>query len=111
MWTKLGIASLCLAVIALAYPTLHGVIGLGYSDKLNIFPQSTIEILGAEWFLWINHIPVRISSEGPTVHFQTATLHPFLWNQRNLFLDSLFGTGKRIDDVTPQTGFKRPVLN
>jgi hypothetical protein len=57
MWTKLGIASLCLAVIALAYPTLHGVIGLGYSDKLNVFPQSTIEILGAEWFLWINHIP------------------------------------------------------
>ena len=57
MWTKLGIASLCLAVIALAYPTLHGVIGLGYSDKLNVFPQSLIEILGAEWFLWINYIP------------------------------------------------------
>jgi hypothetical protein len=57
MWTKLGIGSLCIAVIALAYPTLHGVIGLGYSDKLNVFPQNTIEILGAEWFLWINHIP------------------------------------------------------
>ena len=57
MCTKLGFGSLCLAVIALAYPTLHGVIGLGYSDKLNIFPQSTIEILGAEWFLWIHHIP------------------------------------------------------
>ena len=60
MWTKLGIASLCLAVIALAYPTLHGVIGLGYSDKLKVFPQSIIEILGAEWFLWINHIPFGI---------------------------------------------------
>jgi hypothetical protein len=60
MWTKLGIASLCLAVIALAYPTLHGVIGLGYSDKLNVFPQSAIEILGAEWFMWINHIPFSI---------------------------------------------------
>ena len=56
MFSKLGIASLCLAIIALAYPTLHGVIGLGYSDKLNVFPQSTIEILGAERFLWINYI-------------------------------------------------------
>jgi hypothetical protein len=57
MWTKLGIASLCLAIIALAYPTLHGIIGLGYSDKLNIFPQSAFEILGNDWFLWINQIP------------------------------------------------------
>ena len=57
MWTKLGIGSLCLAFIALAYPTLHGVIGLGYSDKLNVFPQSAIEILGVKWFLWINHVP------------------------------------------------------
>jgi hypothetical protein len=58
MWSKLGIASLCLAVIALAYPTLHGIIGLGYSDKLNVFPQSFIEILGVKYFLWINHIPL-----------------------------------------------------
>jgi hypothetical protein len=36
---------------------LHGIIGLGYSDKLNAFPQSLIEILGAEWFMWINLIP------------------------------------------------------
>ena len=57
MWSKPGIGSLCLAFIASGYPTLHGVIGLGYSDKLNVFPQSTIEILGAEWFMWTNHIP------------------------------------------------------
>ena len=57
MFSELGIASLCLAVIALAYPTLHGVIGLGYSDKLNIFPQSAFEILKNDCFLWINHIP------------------------------------------------------
>jgi hypothetical protein len=60
MLTKLGIGSLCLAVIALAYPTLHGVIGLGYYDKLIVSPQSAIEILGAERFLWINHIPFSI---------------------------------------------------
>ncbi len=58
MWTNFGIASLCLAVIVLAYPTFHGAISLGYSDKLNVFPQSTIEILGPEWFMWINHIPL-----------------------------------------------------
>lgn len=57
MWSKLGIGSLCLAIIALAYPTLHGVVGLGHSDKLNVFPQSLIEILGVEYFLWINNIP------------------------------------------------------
>ncbi len=57
MWSKLGIVSLFLAVIALAYPTLHGVVGLGYSDKLTVLPQSIMEILGAEWFLWVNHIP------------------------------------------------------
>ena len=60
MWSKLGIGLLFLAIIALAYPTLHGVIGLGYSDKLNVFPKSTTEILGAEWFMWINHIPFSI---------------------------------------------------
>ena len=58
MFTKLGIASLCLAFIALGYPVLHAIIGLGHSDQLNVFPQSLIEILGAEWFLWINHIPL-----------------------------------------------------
>jgi hypothetical protein len=29
------------------------------NDKLNVFPQGTIEILGAEWLLWINHIKFR----------------------------------------------------
>ncbi len=69
MWTKLGIGSLCLAVIALAYPILHGVIGLGYSDKLSVLPQSLIEILGDKWFLWINHIPFG--------YVQRALLHIF----------------------------------
>jgi hypothetical protein len=58
MWTKLGIASLCLAFIAMAYPVLHGIIGLGHSDKLNVYPQSLIEIIGAENFMWLNYIPV-----------------------------------------------------
>ncbi|MFZ0134438.1 MAG: hypothetical protein WAK95_18010, partial [Desulfobacterales bacterium] len=57
MWSKLGIGALFLAVIAIAYPILHGVIGLGYTDKLTVLPQSLMEILGAEWFLWINHVP------------------------------------------------------
>jgi hypothetical protein len=78
MWTKLGIASLCLAVIALAYPTLHGVIGLGYSDKLNVFPQSPIEILGAEWFLWINHIPFGFLQRGLLFIFKLPLFLLFL---------------------------------
>ncbi len=58
MWTKLGTASLFLAFIAMAYPVLHGIIGLGYSDKLNVYPQSFIEIIGAENFMWLHYIPI-----------------------------------------------------
>jgi hypothetical protein len=40
--------------------------------------------------------PLRFSAEGPTVYFQTASL-PFIFrNQRDLFPDSLSGTGKRM---------------
>ena len=40
--------------------------------------------------------PFWFSAEGPTVHFQTASL-PFIFrNQRDLFPDSLCGTGKRM---------------
>jgi hypothetical protein len=58
MWSKLGFGSLCLAFIALGYPVLHGVMGLGYSDNVSVFPQSLIEILGVENFMWINSVPV-----------------------------------------------------
>ena len=60
MWTKLGIASLFIAFIAMAYPVLHGIIGLGHSDKLHVYPQSLIEIIGAENIMWLNDIPVDI---------------------------------------------------
>jgi hypothetical protein len=58
MSSKLGISSLCLAFIALGYPALRGIIGLGYSGKVSVIPQSLIELLGVEHFMiGINSIP------------------------------------------------------
>jgi hypothetical protein len=60
MWSKLGIGSLCLAIIALGYPIIVGIIGLGYTDKVDFSPQSLLEILGRDSFLWVENIPVGV---------------------------------------------------
>jgi hypothetical protein len=53
-----------LAIVALGYPILDGILGLGYSDKIDFSPQSLIDILGESNFQWINKIPINLVQQG-----------------------------------------------
>ena len=57
MMLKLGIISLCLALIVLSFPILLGVMGYGHSDKLNVFTLNIIEIFNFGNSLWVNNVP------------------------------------------------------
>ena len=63
MWSKLGMGAMGLAIIALGYPIIDGIIGLGYSDDLSLSFQSLTEILGEDNFLWIDYISIGLVQE------------------------------------------------
>jgi len=54
---KLGISSLCLALITLSCSILLGTMGYGHSDKLNVFTLNIIEIFNFGNFFWVNNVP------------------------------------------------------
>ena len=86
MWTKLGIASLCLAVVALAYPALHGVIGLGYSDKLNVFPQIPLRDSGSRVVSVDQSHPLSVLFNGPLLFIFELPLFILFFGISGIFL-------------------------
>jgi len=60
MMLKLGIISLCLALFALFYPNILGVMGYVHSDKLNVFTLNIIDIFNFGNSFWVNNVPHSI---------------------------------------------------